>query len=146
MLVPSKKIFYALEAVLYIAYNAKEVAIAGNDLCKAQNLPPRYLEPMLQKLVRAGVLRSVRGPQGGYVLGRERRRISLADIARLLTDEAAITKTNTALGTHILKPAVTQLMSDWHQQLEHITMHQLCEDATAATIATANPTHHDFTI
>ncbi len=77
MLVPSKKLFYAVEAVLFIAYNGKTGPIAGSEVAAQQGLPARYLEPLMQKLVKAGILKGVRGPQGGYILGRERRRISV---------------------------------------------------------------------
>ena len=90
MLLPSKKLFYAVEAVLFIAYNAKTGPISGRDIAEKQSLPPRYLEPMMQKLVHAGILRGVRGPQGGYVLGRERRRITLADICAALAEDASL--------------------------------------------------------
>ena len=46
------------------------------------NLPPRHLETMLQALVRAGILKGVRGPRGGYEIARERRRITAGDIVR----------------------------------------------------------------
>lgn len=145
MLTPSKKIFYLLEAVLYIAYNAKEQAIAEHELCKAQDLPPRYLEPMLQKLVRAGVLRGVRGPQGGYMLGRERRRISLADIAQALAEPAEY-KATTELGDKILVPAMQRLNTQWQQQLASVNVQQLCDEAVNAKIPHAKTISHDFTI
>jgi Rrf2 family iron-sulfur cluster assembly transcriptional regulator len=145
MLLPSKKIFYAVEAVLYIAYNAKTNPVSGSEVAAAQDLPTRYLEPMMQKLVRTGVLRGVRGPQGGYVLGRERRRISLADICDAL-GENKLPSSNTALGKKILTPVATDLVSAWHTQLGEVTVATLCDRATAARIPTANPMLNDFTI
>ena len=56
MLTPSKKIYYAIEAVLFIAYNAKATPISGTQVAEAQGLPTRYLEPIMQRLVRAGIL------------------------------------------------------------------------------------------
>ena len=146
MLVPSKKIFYALEAVLYISYNAKEQAVAGGELAEAQKLPPRYLEPMLQKLVRAGVLRGVRGPQGGYMLARERRRITLADIALAIVDSKDLPESATPLGEKILLPNANRLMEAWRNQLAEVNLHQLCEEAVKAGIATTHEPTHDFTI
>jgi len=146
MLLPSKKLFYAVEAVLFIAYNAKAGPIAGRDIAEKQNLSPRYLEPMLQKLVRAGILQGVRGPQGGYVLGRERRRISLNDICLALTDEASIPSKTTPLGDAILKPELATLNQAWQQQLSSISMAQLCERASQQRIPLAYATIHDFAI
>ncbi len=145
MLTPSKKIFYAIEAVLYIAYNAKAQPVAGTVVSAAQGLPTRYLEPIMQKLVRAGILRGVRGPAGGYVLGRERRRISLADICECIGANALPTPA-TLLGKKILRPTVTQLAETWRSQLASLTIADLCEQASAASIATDTQTPTDFTI
>ena len=146
MLIPSKKIYYAIEAVFFIAYNAKANPVAGSDVAEAQNLPTRYLEPIMQKLVRAGILRGMRGPQGGYVLGRERRRISLADICDVITDGASLPPTSTALGKHVLSPTAKQLMADWRAQLATVSIATLCEQAEAGNIATMTETATDFTI
>ncbi len=145
MLLPSKKIFYAIEAVLYIAYNAKAEPVAGSDVAGAQNLPTRYLEPMMQKLVRTGILRGVRGPLGGYMLGRERRRITLADICTALGEDK-LPPATTTLGKKILTPAAQELNSAWHARLAEISIAQLCEQATAAHIPLAKTTPNDFTI
>lgn len=146
MLVPSKKIFYAIEAVLYIAYNAKAGPIAGSDVAEAQKLPTRYLEPIMQKLVRAGILRGVRGPAGGYVLERERRRISLADIYDVINDDAALPKSATALGEQVLNPTASELVRHWKEALTDVTIATLCEKATAGGISTSTDTPTDFTI
>lgn len=146
MLVPSNRVFYALEAVLFIAYNGKSGAIASNDIAERQNLPPRYLEPILQKLVRAGILKSVRGPQGGYILGRERRRISLADITRTLEKGDTLPASSTLLGESILLPLAGELQTAWHKRLEEITLADLCARAVDAGLTPDHDHHHDFTI
>ena len=87
MLTPSRKLFYAAEAVLFIAYNGNQGPINGRDIAARQGLPPRYLEQLMQRLVRGGVLRGVRGPRGGYLLARERRRITLGDIYDVLKED-----------------------------------------------------------
>ena len=145
MLTPNKKIFYAIEAVLYIAYNAKAQPVAGTTVSAAQNLPTRYLEPIMQKLVRAGILRGVRGPAGGYMLGRERRRITLADICDCIGIGGLPTPT-TPLGKMILLPNATTLTEAWRTQLSTITIADLCERASNANIATDTETTNDFTI
>lgn len=145
MFTPSKKLFYCVEAVLYIAYNAKTGPIAGNEIAAAQNLPTRYLEPMMQKLVRAGILRGVRGPAGGYMLGRERRRITLADICAVFTDDE-MPEMKTALGDQVLKRATANLMEQWKTQLANIDMAQLCEQASTANIEASTSNPNDFII
>ena len=72
----SKKALLALEAVVDIAYNARPEPVQSKELTQRQGIPQRYLEQVMQQLVRAGILRGVRGPRGGYRLARERRRIT----------------------------------------------------------------------
>jgi Rrf2 family protein len=146
MLVPSKRIFYALEAVLFIAYNSKSGAIASRDIAERQQLPARYLEPILQKLVRAGVLKSVRGPQGGYVLGRERRRITLKDICDVLSEDELLPNSSLPLGEEVLRPVMTEAQGAWLAQLAEINIASLCERAAEQGIAPAFEQPQDFTI
>ena len=54
----------------------------GQGPGRRHELPARHLEPVLQALVRMGILKGIRGPRGGYELARERRRITADDILR----------------------------------------------------------------
>ena len=64
----SKKLVLALGAVIDIAYNAGSQAVQSKEITSRQGIPQRYLEQVMQDLVRAGVLKGVRGPRGGYRL------------------------------------------------------------------------------
>ena len=79
----SEKSLLAVAAVVDIAFHSRGQPVAAKALAERHNLPPRHLEPVLQALVHAGILKGVRGPRGGYELARERRRISVAEIARV---------------------------------------------------------------
>src|SRR6266550_3036447 len=81
MLLPRKGIL-AIAAVIDIALNARGRPVAAKALAIRHSLPPRHLEPVLQALVRHGILKGIRGPRGGYELARERRRITADDILR----------------------------------------------------------------
>lgn len=146
MLVSSNKLFYAVEAVLFIAYNAKSGPISGKDISQMQGLPPRYLEPMLQKLVRAGILRGMRGPQGGYVLGRERARITLKDICEPLAEGGDMPNDSTPLGSVVLRPVTDHLHQRFQDTLAEVSLAELCDRAAAQRIAPANASVHDFAI
>ncbi|MEE8548688.1 MAG: Rrf2 family transcriptional regulator, partial [Alphaproteobacteria bacterium] len=63
----SKKLLFAIEAVLDIAYNAGNQPVQSREVTRRQGIPKRYLEQVLQQLVRAGILTGVRGPRGGYL-------------------------------------------------------------------------------
>jgi Rrf2 family iron-sulfur cluster assembly transcriptional regulator len=85
-LLPDKAIL-AIAVVADVAVHSRDGRVTGGMLAKRRGLSPRYLEPMLQALVHLGVLKGVRGPHGGYKLGRDRDRISAGDILRAAVDE-----------------------------------------------------------
>src|ERR1700681_4354607 len=79
-----RKALLAIAAVVDVAIYARGQLVSAKDLAARHNLPARHLEPLLQVLVREGVLKGVRGPRGGYELARERRRITAHDILRAI--------------------------------------------------------------
>jgi len=60
-----------------------------DQLSAAQHIPNKYLESILGELRRGGLLRSQRGPEGGYRLARPADAISIADVIRALDGELA---------------------------------------------------------
>ena len=62
----SKKTMFAIEAVLDVAFHVGEHPVRSGDITERQRIPKRYLEQVLQHLVRAGILAGKRGPRGGY--------------------------------------------------------------------------------
>ena len=76
----SRSTGYALVAVGYIAQNYKEGAVLAARVAKEYGIPLEYLLKILQQLVRANVLRSKRGPRGGFFLARESNEITLLQI------------------------------------------------------------------
>ena len=65
MLKLSRKTQLALEAVIDIAFNARPEPVQAKEITSRQGVPQRYLEQVMQQLVRAGILKGVRGPRGG---------------------------------------------------------------------------------
>lgn len=86
MLKFSKKLLYAIEAVVDIAYNSGGEPVQIREVTQRQGVPQRYLEQVMQRLVHAGILKGIRGPKGGYLLARERSRIYVGEIARVVMD------------------------------------------------------------
>lgn len=78
----SRKGLLAIAAVIDVALHASGRPVSAKALAKRNALPARHLEPVLQALVRDGILKGVRGPRGGYELARERRRITADEILR----------------------------------------------------------------
>src|SRR6266436_8335897 len=80
-LLPRKAVL-AVAAVIDVAMQDHGQPISAKTLAARHGLPPRHLEPVLQALVRCGILKGIRGPRGGYELARDRRRVTADDILR----------------------------------------------------------------
>lgn len=83
----SAKVDYALRAMAELA--AVSVPRTVEQMSSAQEIPNKYLESILGELRRGGLLRSQRGPDGGYRLARPAGEISIADVIRALDGELA---------------------------------------------------------
>ncbi|MBO5198592.1 MAG: RrF2 family transcriptional regulator [Lachnospiraceae bacterium] len=88
---------YGLRAVVDLAMHADEEAVSLSSVAERQHISMSYLEQLIAKLKKAGIVSSVRGSQGGYVLAKTPEEISVGDILRALegslnpVDCAAIT-------------------------------------------------------
>lgn len=76
----STKSRYGLRAMFDIAYNCGPDPAQIQDISRRQQISPRYLEQIFQNLKRAGLLKSKRGPQGGYMLARTPDEITVLEI------------------------------------------------------------------
>ena len=83
----SARVDYALRATAELA--AANAPRTVEQLSGAQKIPNKYLESILGELRRGGLLRSQRGPDGGYRLARPAEEISIADVIRALDGELA---------------------------------------------------------
>jgi len=80
----SRKSEYACLAMIDLAEHYKAGLVTIVDLARRKAVPKKYLEQILLILKRAGYVRSTRGPGGGYQLAKPPRRISMAEIVRLM--------------------------------------------------------------
>ena len=78
----STKSRYGLRAVFDIAYHSAGLSTQVKEISARQEISPRYIEQIFQKLKRAGIVKSIRGPAGGYYLARKPDEISVGDIVR----------------------------------------------------------------
>ncbi|MDR3437534.1 Rrf2 family transcriptional regulator [Telmatospirillum sp.] len=151
MLRPSKKMLFAIEAVLDIAYHAGGEPVQSREITRRQGIPRRYLEQTLQQLVRSGVLTGVRGPRGGYRLARERRRISVGEIVRVVraleaSEETAEELPSSELGKEVIRPMWTDLQEEIMKRLDGISIDDLCMKAYQTGIVSEVTQKMDFTI
>ena len=146
----NKKLLFAIEAVLDIAYNGGAAPVRSSEITARQGIPRRYLEPVLQELVRHKVLIGIRGPSGGYRLARERRRISIGDIVRtvreLETVADPIETPSSALGLEVLRPLWLELQEETMRRLDALTLEDLCTRAHRAGVVGRTAEGGDFAI
>jgi Rrf2 family protein len=77
----SAKADYAARAAAELA-SAPDAPVTADRIAEAQGIPVKFLETILLELKHAGIVRSQRGPDGGYTLARPAEDISLADVIR----------------------------------------------------------------
>jgi Rrf2 family protein len=145
----SRKTALALEAVLDVAYNARPEPVQSRDITARLGIPNRYLEHVLQRLVRDGILRGVRGPKGGYTLARERRRVSVGDVVRVVAEVEAEEDgpaSGAQLGATVIAPLWEDMQRTLMERLDAITMEDLCRQAEAQGVRRAGEAPPDFAI
>ena len=128
----SRKSLLALEAVLDVALHARPNPVQARDITARQGVPERYLEQVMQALVRAGILRGVRGPRGGYRLARERRRISVREIFEVIenidgNDADMLSKSD--LGRVVIAPFHANMQEALIDAVGDTTIADLCSQA-----------------
>ncbi|MFT6557878.1 MULTISPECIES: RrF2 family transcriptional regulator [Sneathiella] len=124
-----KKMLYALEAVVDIAFNARPDPVQSKEITQRQKIPQRYLEQVMQQLVHAGILKGVRGPRGGYRLARERRRITAGDIVRVISEadtEGENQIFSSEIGQKVVGPLWMDAQAAMLKQLDQVTLEDLC--------------------
>jgi Rrf2 family protein len=73
---------YAVRAVVELADSAQDSPRKVDEVARAQSIPVSFLENILTQLRSSGIVRSQRGPEGGYWLARPADEVNLADIIR----------------------------------------------------------------
>ena len=80
---------YALRVMLDLADQPGGIPIKLKDVADRQNISVKYLEQIIAVLNKAGMVRSIRGPQGGYMLSRATSEYTVGDILRLTEGDLA---------------------------------------------------------
>ncbi len=75
---------YGLRALIDLAQYSEEEAVSINSISQRQNISESYLEQLVAKMRKAGLVVSIRGAQGGYRLARPASEISVGDVLRAL--------------------------------------------------------------
>ena len=131
----SRKGILAIAAVIDVALHSESRPVSAKALAERQGLPPRHLEPVLQALVHDGILRGVRGPRGGYSLGRDKADITANEILRAAgtVDDASEDQLPASfLVASVVLPAIAQAERAFASALGTIHLNELVKRAKTA--------------
>lgn len=130
-LLPRKAVL-AIAAVIDVALHARSRPVSAKALAARHGLPPRHLEPILQALVREGILRGVRGPRGGYEIARDRQRVTADDILRAAGSAESQSEPWTPVSDLLLQvvmPALAGAEQEFASALSRISLDDMARKA-----------------
>ena len=132
---------YAVRAVVELASSEQGVPRKVDDLAQAQGIPVSFLENILTQLRSSGIVRSQRGPEGGYWLAKPADEVSLAQVIRAVEGPLVgvrgqrpeeITYTGTA---ESLQQVWIALRASLRKVLEHVTVADVAAGILPADVA-----------
>ncbi|MBW4613234.1 MAG: Rrf2 family transcriptional regulator [Desmonostoc vinosum HA7617-LM4] len=135
-MVLSNKSEYALLALLELANcypNGESLQI--REIAALQDIPNRYLEQLLATLRRGGLIKSIRGAKGGYVLAREPRNITILDALTCMegldTVESNTDQTSNGIESEVINEVWQEARQAANSVLQKYTLQDLCDRRAA---------------
>ena len=130
---------YALRAVIDVALNGHQGPRARRDIAKGQGISADYVAQLFRLLREAGIVRGVRGPGGGYALGRDAADITAGDVVRAVEGPLAVTQCVEPgadpecdrVGECVTRAVWQQLSETMAAFLNSVSIADLCESAAA---------------
>ena len=144
-----RRCLLAIDIMLDVSFNGAAGPLSAAELGQRQGLETRKLEAILQRLSRAGLLKSVRGPNGGYLLGDERGAITVGAIARatLDTDRSAPFESSPSQSMRkVVLPMLARIHQGMLEEFDRITLSDLCREARLAGLSSKCDGMVDFVI
>jgi Rrf2 family protein len=126
-LLPRKSIL-TICAVVEVAAAGRAHPLTAKTLAQRYGLPSRHLEPVLQALVRHGILKGIRGPRGGYELPGEKRRISVEEVLRAagaVDDPQTVASVRSPVLERVVMPALEEAERVFSAALAKINVEDL---------------------
>ncbi|MFM7754944.1 MAG: RrF2 family transcriptional regulator [Cyanobium sp.] len=126
----SAKTEYGIVSLIELAaIHGQGTVLQVAEIAQRQSIPDRYLEQMLTSLRRARILRSIRGPKGGYQLARPPAQVSLAEVVACLEGGGAARAgaTRTTPEFDVLSTLEDRLEQAHRDILESTTLQELLD-------------------
>lgn len=114
------KVIYGIMATIELACHDRTVPLQAKAIAKRQGIPSRFIEQILQQLKQAGIIRSLRGAQGGYTLVQDPQHLSLAELVNSMNGAESTSSILNGSTGHPENPEVsnTILSNIWAQVQE----------------------------
>ncbi|RNL95152.1 Rrf2 family transcriptional regulator [Sinomicrobium pectinilyticum] len=87
----SRKAKYALKALVFIYEHPEMVPVSTKDISEAEKIPYKFLEAIMNTLKQNRIVKSRRGPRGGYDFARAPEEITVAAVMRIIDGPIALT-------------------------------------------------------
>ena len=137
---------YGLRALIDLAKYSEIEPVSINSIATRQGISERYLEQLMTLLKKAGIIKSIRGAGGGYVLAREMSDISVGDILRALegslesVESAAFSQEDSceAAGGCVTKYVWQKINESINRTVNEISLKQLVEESKAVPDTTSS--------
>lgn len=131
---------YAVTAMLDVALHSNKRPVSLAEISERQDISLSYLEQLFSRLRRNGLVDSVRGPGGGYILGREMSEIAISEIVKAVDERINATKCHGEEGcqggvrclTHSLWNELSDRIDGF---LTSITLNELVKSKEVLTVA-----------
>ena len=128
----STRSMYGLRALVELALASGQGPLSASIIAARQTLSVAYLEQLLHRLKKQGIVLSIRGPKGGYILSAEPARITVSSVVRILDGEQADDERparQTAERAHRIAQAVHHCVRErLARSLDQVTLQDLCRD------------------
>lgn len=134
----SNKGRYGLQAAFDLAYHNQGRSAQIKDICDRQGIPARFLEQVFRDLKKAGIVRSKRGPRGGYELSRPASELRLGDVVRAIEGPIALAAGELrghGTSSDVLRDALAALSQDIEACFDSVTIADLCARAERQGLA-----------
>jgi Rrf2 family iron-sulfur cluster assembly transcriptional regulator len=132
---------YAVTAILDLAFHATSGPVTLSDISKRQDISLSYLEQLFTRLRKQQLVRSTRGPGGGYSLNRPANEIAVAEVVSAVDETVDTTRCSGANNCHDGQQCLAhELWDDLSQQiygfLDEISLQDLMEEGSIRDVAT----------
>ena len=127
----SSRCEYACRAVVELArHYPDEAPLTATELAERRDIPEKYLVHILLRLKRRGIVRSVRGAQGGYLLGRAPDMVSLYEVITAVDGPLLEPLPNGGAASEELAPAFRDAAQEVRELLGNVSIQSILERAS----------------